>query len=139
MKPHHQTYLGRRRRDNRLGMRWVLSIVLSLSVFLAQSIPAMADHGLNTSSWLEICGDGGSYFIQIGEDGQEQEDECAHCDYCLTPVWDTSAVHSTNHGVSVLISFANISFTTDQAIVPVSPEQYWSACRGPPIVSVEKS
>lgn len=138
MKPHEWASLIQRRRSNRFGMRWVLSIVLSIAVLLGQSIPAMADHGSNISAnWVEICGDGGSYFVQVGEDGQKQEPECAHCDYCLTPVGDAQAVHSTQHSGLALIYFTNISYMADLAILPDSPEQYWSACRGPPIASVE--
>ena len=140
MKPHEPTFLIQHRRSNRFGMRWVLSIVLSIAVLLGQSIPAMADHDTNTSAnWVEICGDGGSYFIQIGEDGQKQAPECAHCDYCLTPVGDAQAVHSTRHSVLVLIDFTHISYSTDPATLPDSPEQYWSACRGPPIASVKNN
>ncbi len=138
MKSHERTSLIQRRRSNRFDMRWVLSIVLSIAVLLGQSIPAMADHGSNISAnWVEICGDGGSYFIQIGEDGQKQAPECAHCDYCLTPVGDAQAVHSSHHSELALNDFSNISYSTDPATLPDSPEQYWSACRGPPIASVE--
>lgn len=138
MKPRERTSPIQHSRSNRFDVRLVLSIVLSIAVLLGQSIPAMAGHGSNMSAnWVEICGDGGSYFIEIGEDGQKQAPECTHCDYCLTPVGDTQAVHSTQHSGLALIYFTNISYSTDPAGLPDSPEQYWSACRGPPIASIE--
>ena len=138
MKLHERTPPIQRRRNNYFGMRWVLSVVLSITVLLGQSIPAMADHNSNMSAnWVEICSDGGSYFIQIGEDGQKQAPDCAHCDYCLTAVGDAQAVYSTHHSVLALVDFTDISYSTDPATLPYSPEQYWSTCRGPPIASVK--
>ena len=140
MTPRHWTFLNQSRRNIRFDMRWVLSFVLSIAVLLGQSNAAMADHGSNTSAnWVEICGDGGTYFVQVGEDGQKQAPECNHCDYCLTPVGDAQGVHSTHHSDLALNEFSNISYSSDQANLPDNPEQYWSACRGPPIVSVENN
>jgi len=138
MKPRERTSLIQHRRSNRFDVRLVMSIVLAIAVLLGQSFPAMAGHGSDTSAnMIEICGDGGSYFIEIGEDGQKQTPECTHCDYCLTPVGDTQAVHSTQHNELALTYFSIISYSTDPATLPDNPEQYWSACRGPPIASIE--
>jgi|LGOV01.1.fsa_nt_gb hypothetical protein len=139
MKPRERASLIQHSRNNRFDMRLVLSIVLAIAVLFGQSFPAMAGHGSDTSAnMIEICGDGGSYFIEIGEDGQKQAPECTHCDYCLTPVGDTQAVHSTQPNELALTYFSNISYSTDPATLPDNPEQYWSACRGPPIASIEK-
>ncbi len=138
MKPRERASRIQLSRSNRFDVRLVLSIVLAIAVLLGQSFPAIAGHGSNTSANLvEICGDGGSYFIEVGEDGQKQAPECTHCDYCLTPVGDTQAVHSTQHSELALTYFSDISYSTDPASLPDSPEHYWSACRGPPIASIE--
>lgn len=140
MKSHKRTSTIQGIRSKRFDMRWVLSFVLSVAVLLGQSIPAMADHGASTSAnWIEICGDGGSYFIEVGEDGQKQAPECAHCDYCLTSVGDAQAVHAPHHSALVQTDFINLSYSIDPAALPDNPEQYWSACRGPPIMSVENN
>lgn len=136
----HRTFLNQRCRNHRFGMRWVLFFVLSIAVLLGQSTATMAAHGPSTSAnWVEICADGGTYFVQIGEGGQKQAPECAHCDYCLTPIGDAKAVHSPHHSDLALNEFSNISYSSDQASLPDSPEQYWSACRGPPIASIENN
>ncbi len=138
MQPCKSRHLEQGRRSNRFDMRWALSIVFSVMILLGQSFPAMASSGATMSAnWVEICGDGGSYFVQIGEDDQKQAPECAHCDYCLTHAGDTQAVHSTGSSGSALKYSANISYLADPATLPDCPEQYWSACRGPPIASVE--
>ena len=138
MKPQQRTFQNQPNRNNRFDMRWLLSILLSIAVIWAQSFPAMADHDSDASaSWVEICADGGSYFIQVGEDGQKQTSECAHCDYCLTSVGDAKAIHSTYQSDLASNDFSNISYSSNQTDLPENPEQYWSACRGPPIVSVK--
>ena len=124
-----------KQRPKGASLAW--SIVLSFIVLLAQSIPAMSNQ--STAAWIEICGDGGSYLIQVDENGEEQQPECAHCDYCLLPTGDMQGVHTTPSGASSLIVFTNISYPSDRDFVPDSPEQYWSACRGPPIASSENN
>ncbi len=140
MTLHKRTSKKQPCRNTRFDMRWVLSIVLSLAVIWAQSAPVMAGHGPSGSAnWVEICADGGSYFIQVGEDGQKQKPECACCDFCLLPSVDTPDAHSALLETSVLSDFTTISYSTDLSALPDSPEQYWSACRGPPIASVENN
>ncbi|OUS05117.1 hypothetical protein A9Q96_13555 [Rhodobacterales bacterium 52_120_T64] len=138
MTTQHRTSIAYANRNVRFDMGWVLSIVLSIAVILAQSIPVMADQGSNVSAtWVEICADGGSYFIEIGEDGQKQTPECTHCDFCLTSIGEMPFLYSTDHDELALIDFSLVSYSSNQAALPDCPEQYWSACRGPPIVSVE--
>jgi len=133
MTPHFRYLLEKRRK----GVSLALSIVLSFVVLLAQSVPAMSGH--NTAAWMEICGDGGSYFIEVDENGEEQEQECAHCDYCLLPSSDAQGVHAASPNTSALIEFTTISYLSDRDFLPDSPEQYWSACRGPPIANSENN
>ena len=138
MKPRECKHLDQDRRNIRFGMRWVWGIMLSVAVLLGQSFPVMADHGSNLSAiWVEICGDGGTYFVQVDEDGQKQESECSHCDYCIVPMGDVQADNSPNHNDLASLDFTNSSYLVVPATLPDNPEQYWSACRGPPIVSVE--
>ena len=140
MKLNEQTSHYQSRRSSRFDTRWVLSIVLSIAVLLGQSMPAVAGHGSGSSAgWIEICGDGGSYFVQIDKNGQKKAPECVHCDFCLVPSGDTQGVHSTLLSASALTDFTTVSYLFDLAVLPDSPEQYWSACRGPPIASVENN
>lgn len=117
-------------------MRWIVTFLLAIAVFMGQTTPAAAGHG---SSWIEICGEGGSFFVEVGDDGQKQMPECAHCDFCLTSVGDTQGAYAPTSSDSVPAGFTIISYSIDPAALPDNPEQYWSACRGPPIVSAEKN
>lgn len=130
-----QQHLGKR-----LGVRWLLSILVVVAIFLGQSAPSMAGHSANSASgWIEICGDGGSYFAQVDTGDGGQAPECAHCDFCLVPTGDTPNVHLAAQNATVSTDFAIISYFNERAILPDSPEQYWSACRGPPIASIENN
>ena len=133
MKSQIQSHSIQRRKAASL----VLSIVLSFVVLLAQSIPAMSNQ--NTAGWIEICGDGGTYLLQVDENGEEQPSECVHCDYCLAPSGDAQGVHTMPASASVSIEFTTISYPSVRNALSDSPEQYWSACRGPPIASVENN
>ncbi len=119
------------------GVSMVLSIALSVIVLLAQSIPAMSTQ--NTGTWIEICSDDGVSLIQIDENGNKQQSECAHCDYCLLPSGDTQSVNVTSPSISTQFEFTATSYPSDQGVSLDSPEQYWSASRGPPIASSENN
>ena len=136
MNLRNMTSQERRRRSKCFGARWMLSIVLSFSVLLGQSIPGMAgQNDVSSANFVEICGDGGSYFILVGADGQEQAPDCVHCDFCLVSTGDHQGVYITPTSSAALIGFTTIPFSTGRADLPESPEQYWSASRGPPIAS----
>lgn len=138
MKLQYSTLQIRHTRGSRLGMRLVLTVVLALAVMLAQSVPGMAMQSTSTSAgWIEICSDGGSVFIQVNEDGQEHEPECLHCDFCLVPAAEVQGLTTAPKIASALTEFTTFSYSTDRVGLPDSPEQYWSATRGPPIASVE--
>lgn len=125
-------------RSKCFGARWMLSIVLSISVLLGQAIPGMAgQNDLSSANLVEICGEGGSYFILVGADGQEQALDCVHCDFCLVSTGDHHGVYIMPTSSAALIGFTTITFLTGWADLPESPEQYWSASRGPPIASTE--
>lgn len=138
MISHNKALQGKHLRSDRFGVRWVLSIVLSISVLISQSIPGMASQNdASLASWVEICGDGGSYFILVGADGQEQAPNCKHCDFCLVSVDEQSGVSAKSTSTSTLIDYTILTYSTGRADLPESPEQYWSANRGPPIASTD--
>jgi len=133
-----KTPLYQRRWSNRLGGRWVLSIMLSIAILLGQSMPLLAGHSSGPSQgWVEICGDGGSYFIRIGEDGQEQTPDCLHCVSCLASSGDASGPPLRPQSVADQVAFTQVVHAVYQPILPDNPEQYWSACRGPPIEDIK--
>jgi len=122
------------------GIKHVVLVLLCLSLFFAQSTPSMAGHPSNApQGWVEICGDGGSYFIRIGEDGEDQPPTCVHCDTCLGPSVNTLGIPPLRGTVRSLPTPTAIFYSNDRSLRPDCPEQYWSACRGPPIVSTSKT
>lgn len=138
MQHRNMTAQTRHLRSNCFGARWILSFVLSISVLLGQSLPGMAGQfDVPSVNLIEICGDGGSYFILVGVDGQEQAPDCEHCDFCLVSTGDHQAVHFTQTGNSAQFKFTTFNFSMGRADLPESPEQYWSASRGPPIASTD--
>jgi len=121
MNPHRQEKQHKQHRNIGSGARFFVSALVFIAIFLGQSTPSMAGHGANSASgWIEICSDGGSYFAQVDTGDGGQAPECAHCDFCSA-------------------DFVIISYFNERAILPDSPEQYWSACRGPPIASIENN
>ncbi|MHA1129063.1 MAG: hypothetical protein ACTSRN_08965 [Alphaproteobacteria bacterium] len=136
MSPHAKQSLTQRSQSNRFGIRQVLLFVLLVAVSFGQSSPSMAGNGAN---WIEICGDGGAYFIAVDEDGQKQAPECTRCDFCLTSAADSQDVRPALRSVDMQEILTNISYFVDSSALPDNPEQYWSACRGPPIMSEENN
>ena len=115
--------------------RWGANAVLAVVVLLAQVLPMNAGHGGGSGDWLEICGgEDGSYYIQL-DDGSElpAPTECQHCDACmlftgangLTTIRDQFLQAPSDYGVAV--------FGVAQTAGLAGSEQYWAACRGPPL------
>jgi hypothetical protein len=122
------------------ALRLALTVVLSVFVLLGQVFPASASHGTNdTGVWVEICGEGGTYLAQLDQDEGEQSPECTHCSFCIVPSGELPVLHTQAHDTLETIEFTLISYSVDRSELPETPEQYWSACRGPPIVSVENN
>lgn len=119
------------------SLRLVLAIVFSVVIILGQAMPAMAGFASNGSGiWVEICSDGETYLAEIGQEG-EKSHECTHCPLCLVWNGDLQLSHPSD------TARAQPDYTTaihsfDLAKLNAGPEQYWSLCRGPPILSVEK-
>lgn len=124
----------------RFDVRWVLLVVLSITILLAQSAPGIADHNSNLSvNAGEICADDGRHLLRAGDHDQAQLHECDNCDYCLNATGGAQAIHPLLNNAFVLIDTFNISYPDSHTILPDNPEQYWSACRGPPIASLENN
>jgi|LGVF01.2.fsa_nt_gb hypothetical protein len=122
------------------ALRLALTVVLSVFVLLGQVFPASASHGTSDSgAWVEICSDGGTYLAQLDQGEDEQSPECTHCSFCIVPSGEVPVLHTQAHGTLEPIEFTLISYSVDRSELPETPEQYWSACRGPPIVSVENN
>ncbi|MHA1127913.1 MAG: DUF2946 family protein, partial [Alphaproteobacteria bacterium] len=118
--------------------RMLGAVFLSIIVLLAQVFPASASHNFaGSGTWIEICGDGGTYLAQIDEDGNTTPPECDHCAFCLVPVSDLKTLHNDNLVTVMVTEFTLTSYSIDRASLPETPERYWSACRGPPIMSLE--
>lgn len=120
---------------NNQGLRalvdWVLCVVLSVAVFFAQSMPMNAESG----SWMEICGgEDGSYFIQLDNNAPHPASgDCEHCDSCLL-MSNTLTVNITPEwAVFAPSGIGALSFDLAQTVGLAGAEQYWSACRGPPL------
>jgi len=142
MQLHNQTSWTSPLRNACSVGRILLSALVCVALFLGQTLPAMAGNPTNTSGgWAEICGDEGSYFIQIGTNGEEPEDApaCVHCDTCLVPPLETQNTPLNQKFLTGLTGFSTISFSIAPSVLTERPEQYWSACRGPPIESTENN
>lgn len=122
------------------SFRCFFAVFLALVVFLAQAIPANAGHGSTGSgAWIEICSDGGTYLAQLDDDGSGQAPECLHCEFCLASSGDAPTLGASAGLAPQTLELSLVSYFSEAGILPVSPEQYWSACRGPPLASVEKN
>lgn len=123
-----------------LAPRVLIRVAVLFFVFLAQVFPASADHNIGGSgAWVEICGDGSTYLAQIDEDGNKHPSVCDHCVFCLVPVSDLQTLSSGGFITAMTEDFTLFSYSIDRASRSDTPEQYWSACRGPPIASIENT
>ncbi len=114
-------------------MRWMLSFVLAFAVFIGQSTPFMAQHG---GIWVEICGDGSSYFIQLEQEDKIPANDCDHCSSCLVASSSFQGLNAVNLGAFARLKFTTTNFLTVRERLPEGPEHYWAANRGPPITKV---
>ncbi len=119
------------------SLRLVLAIVCSVAIVLGQAMPAMAGFASNGSGiWVEICSDGKTYLAEIGQEG-EKSHECTHCPLCLVWNGDLQLSHPSDSS-RTQPDYTTATHSFDLAKLNAGPEQYWSLCRGPPILSVEK-
>lgn len=134
MNPRRYTHQTRHRCTSfRLG----LAIVFSAAILMAQALPAVAGLMPNGSGiWVEICSDGETYLAEIGSES-EKSHECSHCQLCLA--WSSDLqLFAVPEAGRTQRDYATAIHSFDLARLNAGPEQYWSLCRGPPILSVEK-
>lgn len=113
---------------------WFICAVLSLALVFAQSMPMSASVS-GDGTWIEICGgEDGSYFIQQ-DDGTPQHTpmECVHCDGCLMVSNISNAHEPSDWFLSVPLGASHVIFSPAQTTGLAGAEQYWAACRGPPL------
>lgn len=130
----------KRYKDATAFLRLSLTLILAIFVVYAQVNPATASHSSSANgAWIEICGEGGSYLAQLDDSGNTQTPDCDHCAFCLVPTTNDQGAYDINVATPGSLEFTMISYSADRAAMPDTPEQYWSACRGPPIASTEKN
>ena len=112
----------------------IVAVLIALSVFLAQAMPMAASHGAGAGDWITICSGEGIKLIQLDGDDPNQG-ECSHCSYCLISGNNFQGNLVSHPGTLIASNFTNIIYGNPQTIGLAGPEQYWSACRGPPIAS----
>lgn len=116
------------------GAHQIVAALVALSVFLAQALPMAASYGAGEGDWIVICSSEGAKLIQLDGDDPNQG-ECSHCSYCLISDHNAQGNMIPHSGTLTSFDFTNIIYGNPQTIGLTGPEQYWSACRGPPIAS----
>jgi len=138
MKTNRITTQGQKPEVKLFGQRFFVFVVLAVSIFLGQTFSAMAGRDANSpANWIEICGDGGSYLVQVDGGSEAPAPECAHCSICLVPGTDGFALQTPELNSTNFIGFRIVHFSDSGATVPAGSEHYWSSCRGPPTKSAE--
>lgn len=121
-----------------VGLRWLVSGMLCLSLLLVQVLPMSAAQ--NTMIWVEICGAHGAETIQIEADYFNSESDpesdpnpaCAHCSYCLVETAGVSGVLPAFKSEAPKLILAQSISSHPQVSLVNDPEHYWSQSRGPP-------
>ncbi len=118
------------------SFRLVFAILFSVALIVGQASPMQARHlAAGDSEWIEICGgDDGSYFVQIDQDGesQDQHHDCKNCSLCAVAGSGANAVLAANGGIVYLSVVMNVGFPLHFSVVTDRPEQLWSSSRAPP-------
>lgn len=119
-------------------LRYFSTVILSLAVLLGQVLPMQADH--SNAGWMEICGgEDGSYFVQLADGSGGQGQECTHCSACMLAGSSPASTPPKIAGLTLEPKLIELPLATHPAPVTSHPEQFWSACRGPPLEGTEKS
>ena len=115
----------------------IVATIVVLAIFLAQTLPMAASHSAGGGGdWIVICSDDGAKLIQL-DDTDPKQGECNHCSFCLISSNTLQGDLTPYLAILMHSNFTNISFGRAQTIGLTGPEQYWSACRGPPIASID--
>lgn len=147
MNPQNLPQHPRRRRNRNRGVAQLFSVLVSVVLLIAQMLPVAASFSNSPSGgWIEICGENGASFVQLeagaftGDvQSPEHETDCTHCPFCLVPFNTVSGAFSPRLTTQTLLAFTKINFAAALVVNPSAPEQYWSACRGPPVPNTEKN
>jgi len=110
-----------------------LLTVLTILFLSLQTPQAMALSGGSGQTILaEICNEDQTYLveIEIGQTGSSSE-ECAHCSECTLVNATSVGLTVRSFGVPERFEFTATSFPVFSDPAKSTPEQYWSACRGP--------
>ncbi len=116
------------------GAHQIVAALVALSIFLAQAMPMAASHGAGEGDWIVICSGEGIKLIQQDGDNPNQG-ECNHCPYCLISSNNFQGNLVPHPGILTSSNFTKIIYGNPQTIGLTGPEQYWAACRGPPIAN----
>lgn len=127
---------------SRQSLDWHVQLLhtamLALAVLLAQVLPMQAAQ--SDGGWMEICGgDEGSYFVQLEDGSSGQEHGCTHCSACLLATSTATTIPPKIDNLILQLKLIDVPLAVQLTPVTSHPEQYWSACRGPPLEGTEKS
>lgn len=122
-----------RKSGDRLG--FVFSLLTAFAVIASQVFPASAGQSNGTHSlFVEICSSNGSYYVQVDENDQKPEQQCSHCGFCLIPVSEFTAFqHFASDASDIQTDLGLRPYAVVTSPNLQTPEQYWSANRGPPL------
>ncbi|WP_457649107.1 hypothetical protein [Profundibacter sp.] len=120
------------------GAHQIAAVLVALSLFLAQTMPMAASVSASEGGWISICSGDGVKLIQMDGDIPNQG-ERNQCPYCLISSNDLQGNLVLHAGILNTPNFTKIIYGNPQTIGLTGPEQYWSACRGPPIASKNSS
>lgn len=120
------------------GAHQIAAVLVALSLFLAQAMPMAASHSASEGDWTTIRSGEGVKLIQM-DGGNPNQGEGNHCPYCLISSNDFQGNLVPHAGILTASNFTKIIYGNPQTIGLTGPEQYWSACRGPPIASKNSS
>lgn len=119
----------------------LVAILASLTLLIAQALPLAASATQGASGgWIEICGDGGSFFIQLDDDAPQTPapvSDCTHCPFCLVPFNTALGLDATNTFPALKMFFTRMQFPAPAPEFVNVANTYWPACRGPPLLKMD--
>jgi len=115
-------------------LRAVMS-VLAILFLAAQTPQSMAlAGGSGTSILVEICSEGETYLAPIERGQTGPSKTCAHCSDCGLATGSSTGFIILSGGLAASFAFDAVVFLARAEPNLPAPEQYWSPCRGPPIM-----
>jgi hypothetical protein len=121
----------------------LVAILASLTLLVAQAMPLAASGNQGASGgWIEICGDGGSFFIQLDDENPQPPvpvSGCNHCPFCLVPFNTSLGLDAPNTFPVMEMYFARIRFPAPAPGFVNAANTHWPACRGPPLLKMDNN